>query len=71
MLWLFKQPPTYPFICQCGFYTVPLGDMATPDIIDAWTEGYFFLADLLINIEKNIKKQHAEQKGKSCTESKI
>ena len=42
--------------------------MATPDIIDAWTEGYFFLADLLINIEKNIKKQHAEQKGKSCTD---
>ena len=45
--------------------------MATPDIIDAWTEGYFFLADLLINIEKNIKKQHAEQKGKSCTVGEI
>ena len=35
------------------------------EIIDAWTEGYFFLATLLIATEKKKKKERAEQSGNS------
>ena len=31
-----------------------LGDAATEDVIDAWKEAYFFLADILIAREKEI-----------------
>jgi nitric oxide dioxygenase len=31
-----------------------LGDAATPAILDAWTEAYFFLGDLLIAKEKEL-----------------
>lgn len=31
-----------------------LGDAATPEILDAWKEAYFFLADILIQKEKEM-----------------
>ena len=40
-----------------------LGDAATKEIMDAWAEGYQFLADLLIEEEKKMKKANAEMIG--------
>ncbi len=31
-----------------------LGDAATPEIVDAWSQAYFFLADILIEAEKSL-----------------
>jgi hemoglobin-like flavoprotein len=40
-----------------------LGDAATDEIMQGWKEGYEFLADLLIGMEDNLKKVHANTKG--------
>ncbi|MGD2118331.1 MAG: globin domain-containing protein [Chromatiales bacterium] len=36
-----------------------LGDAATPEILDAWKEAFFFLADILIEKEKELYAQKA------------
>jgi nitric oxide dioxygenase len=41
-----------------------LGDAASDEIMQGWKEGYEFLADLLIGIEDNLKKENANKKGK-------
>ena len=40
-----------------------LGDAATPDIIDAWTKAYGFLADILINHESGLYTRAQQQHG--------
>ncbi|KMQ90278.1 dihydropteridine reductase [Lasius niger] len=40
-----------------------LGDAASQEILDAWGEAYWFLADVLIEREVEIYTKHAEQKG--------
>lgn len=40
-----------------------LGDNATPEIMEAWKNGYFFLADILIEREKKIKNESLEKTG--------
>ncbi len=40
-----------------------MGDAATDEIMQGWKEGYEFLADLLIGMEDNLKKVHANTKG--------
>ena len=48
------QPKHYPIVGVSLLEAIKkvLGDAATPDIIDAWKEAYFFLADVLIAKEK-------------------
>lgn len=53
---LMIQPEHYPVV---GTHLIAalkevLGDAATPEIIKAWTEAYFFLADIFIGREKDI-----------------
>ena len=40
-----------------------LGPAATDDIVEAWTEGYFFLADLFIQVEKKKMEDRAAAAG--------
>jgi nitric oxide dioxygenase len=40
-----------------------LGDAATPEILAAWGEAYWFLADVLIGREKQIYDEHATAPG--------
>lgn len=40
-----------------------LGDAATEEVLTAWTEAYWFLADLLIEAEKKVYAKNANQKG--------
>ena len=38
-----------------------LGDAATDQIMAAWKEGYFFLANTFINLESQIKKEQLDR----------
>lgn len=48
------QPEHYPIVGGCLLQAMKdtLGDAATPEILEAWGEAYFFLADILIEAEK-------------------
>lgn len=48
------QPEHYPIVGESLLAAMKevLGDAATPEILDAWGEAYFFLADILIEAEK-------------------
>ncbi|MGK7931341.1 MAG: globin domain-containing protein [Microcystaceae cyanobacterium] len=52
-------PETYPVIGECLIAAMKdvLGDAATPEIIEAWTEAYQVLADIFIGREAEIYKQ--------------
>ena len=41
--------------------TITLGDAATDEIMVAWKEGYFFLANTFINLESQIKKEQLDR----------
>ncbi|WP_415397543.1 globin domain-containing protein [Sulfurimonas sp. CS5] len=48
------QPEHYPIVGVSLLEAIKkvLGEAATPEVIDAWKEAYFFLADVLIAKEK-------------------
>lgn len=48
------KPEHYPMVGDAVLTAMKdvLGDAATPEILDAWKEAYFFLADILIAKEK-------------------
>jgi len=50
------KPEHYPMVGKSllASMTEILGDAATPEIIEAWGEAYFFLADILIAKEKEM-----------------
>ena len=50
------KPEHYPLVGVSSLQAVKdvLGDAATNDVIEAWKEAYFFLADILIAREKEI-----------------
>ncbi len=56
----------YPMVGECLLTALKdvLGDAASDEIMQGWKEGYEFLADLLIGIEDNLKKENANKKGK-------
>lgn len=58
-------PEHYPFVGQAllGAIEEVLGDAATPDILAAWGEAYWFLADLLIAREAAIRAEIEAQRG--------
>lgn len=50
------KPEHYPIVGECILEAIGkvLGEAATPEIVEAWKEAYFFLADILINREKEL-----------------
>ena len=58
-------PEHYPFVAEAllGAIGEVLGDAATPEIIDAWGEAYWMLADILIGREAAIREEITAQPG--------
>ena len=58
-------PEHYPFVGEAllGAIKEVLGDAATPEILEAWGEAYWFLADLLIAREAVIREGIEAQPG--------
>lgn len=58
-------PEQYPIVGECILEAIKdvLGNSATDEIMKAWTEGYQFLAQLLIDIEDKLKRENAAKKG--------
>ncbi len=52
-------PEQYPVIGECLLAAMKdiLGDAATPEVMEAWTEAYNSLADIFITREKEIYRQ--------------
>lgn len=50
------KPEHYPWVGQAllGAIEEVLGEAATPEIMNAWKEAFFFLADVFINKEQEI-----------------
>ncbi|KAG3035430.1 hypothetical protein JG687_00004254 [Phytophthora cactorum] len=55
----------YPIVGGCLLRAIKiiLGDAATDEIIDAWKEAYWFLADLLIQAEDNMRDELERMPG--------
>lgn len=55
------KPEHYPWVGQAllGAIQEVLGEAATPEIMNAWKEAFFFLADVFINKEQEIYAQSA------------
>ncbi|MBP0447519.1 NO-inducible flavohemoprotein [Roseomonas sp. SSH11] len=58
-------PEHYPFVADAllGAIGDVLAEAATPEILAAWGEAYWFLADVLIGREKQIYDEHASAPG--------
>jgi nitric oxide dioxygenase len=58
-------PEHYPFVADAllGAIADVLGDAASDEIIAAWGEAYWFLAELLIGREATVYREHAAQPG--------
>ncbi|GGF77723.1 flavohemoprotein [Paracoccus acridae] len=58
-------PEHYPFVAEAlvGAMEEVLGDAATPDILQAWGEAYWFLADFLIEREAAIRTEIEAKPG--------
>lgn len=58
-------PEHYPFVAEAllGAIKDVLGDAATPEILAAWGEAYWFLADILIGREAQIYGEHESAPG--------
>jgi len=58
-------PEHYPYVAEAllGAIEDVLGEAATPEILDAWGEAYWFLADVLIGRERQIYDEHAAAPG--------
>jgi len=55
------EPKHYPWVgvALLGAVEEVLGEAATPEIMNAWKEAFFFLADVFINKEKEIYAERA------------
>lgn len=58
-------PEHYPFVADAllGAISEVLGDAATPEIIKAWEEAYWFLADILKGREAQIREEIIQFEG--------
>lgn len=58
-------PEHYPYVAEAllGAIKDVLGDAATPEILGAWDEAYWFLADVLIGREAAIYQEHDAAPG--------
>lgn len=59
------QPHHYPYVANALLAAIKqvLGDLATDDVLTAWGEAYWFLADLLIDREKQVYDQLGSVEG--------
>lgn len=59
------RPEHYPMVGQSLIKAIGivLEDVITDEIVDAWTEAYFFLADLLISVEKGKYQKTKDKVG--------
>lgn len=59
------RPEHYPFVAEAllGAIGDILGEAATPEIVEAWAEAYWFLAELLIEREAAIRSEIEAQPG--------
>jgi len=59
------RPEHYPFVADAllGAIGHVLGEAATPDVLNAWGEAYWFLADILQAREATIREDLAAQDG--------
>ena len=55
------KPEHYPMVGESLLKAIKdvLGDMATDDVINAWSEAYFFLGDIVIKRESEIYAEQA------------
>lgn len=62
---LMIKPEHYPIVGANLLASIRevLGEAATDEIIDAWAKAYGFLADILINREKQIYEENAKKEG--------
>lgn len=58
-------PEHYPFVAEAllGAISEVLGEAATPDIVKAWGEAYWFLADILKGREATIREEIEQLEG--------
>ncbi len=58
-------PEHYPYVAEAllGAIGDVLGDAATPEILGAWGEAFWFLANILIGREKSLYAQQADAEG--------
>lgn len=58
-------PEHYPFVATAllGALKDVLGEAATEDVLKAWGEAYWFLAEILIGREAQIYREHAAMEG--------
>lgn len=59
------QPQHYPIVGECLLAAIKqvLGDAATDEVLAAWGEAYFQLADILIAAEEKVYREHEQQPG--------
>jgi len=55
------KPEHYPFVAEALLQAMVdvLGDAVTDEVLNAWKEAYWFLADILIERENALYQQHA------------
>ena len=55
----------YPMVGGCLIEALKdvLGSAATDDVINAWKEGYNYLASILIKLEQEARKENARKPG--------
>ena len=61
------RPEQYEVVGPCLLEAIKdvLGDAANEEIMEGWKEGYSFLANAFIDIEKKRKEERINTKGKS------
>ena len=58
-----EYPTVYRYLF--GAIAADLGEAATPEIVDAWTEVYWLMADALISLEKDLYARQANESMRS------
>ena len=63
----------YPIVYEHLFAAIGevLGDAATPEVVDAWTEVYWDMADALIAAERELYAEHDVEPGDVWSELKV
>lgn len=70
---LYILPEHYPIVGECILKAIKevLGDAATDEIMEGWKNGYQFLADLFIDVERKLREEKANAEGKFIVRANI
>ncbi len=60
------KPEHYLIFGECFFTAIKdvLGEAANNDVMNGWMEGYLHLAEILIKLEMDLKKENEKKTGK-------